>query len=339
MNFQKQTLLKKPWLWLPPAWSHNLSPLALKIYSKVQTFHGSSSWKSFRWNEIYFPNPIGTAGGIDKNSLNVKDWWALGAGFCEVGTITPKPQSQNPGKVLDRNIKEESLWNSLGFPNKGLKFTVKKLQTLPPPGKRPAPVFINIGKNRDTPLHKAFEDYQLCIKTLSSYAEAFVINISSPNTKNLRELFDIKNLTPFLKSLKSANHLNKPLILKISPDIKDNDFLQVIEQSMKNQIDGWCICNSTTSREQQQGFPVHGGISGKPLKAKSLHLLKLLTSYLKEKKEKKKLIISTGGILTPEEVLERLNLGAHLVQVYSALIFTGPGFFKKTLSTLKHDSV
>lgn len=326
--------MRKPWLWLPPNWSHHLSPLALKIYSKIQTNRKPFNWQSFQWKSISFPNPVGTAGGVDKNALNVQDWWTLGAGFCEVGTITPKPQNQNSGKVLGRNIKEKSLWNSLGFPNKGLHFAVKQLQALPPLGKRPAPVFVNIGKNRDTPLDKAFEDYQTCIKTLSPYAEAFVINISSPNTKGLREFFDRKNLPSFLNSLQSVDDTKKPLILKISPDLTDSDFLQVIEQSLESAIDGWCICNSTTSRSPQQSYPSHGGVSGRPLKTKSLHLLKLLTAYLKERKEERKLIISTGGILTPEEVLERLALGAHLVQVYSALIFTGPDFFKKTFSVV-----
>ena len=337
MKSQKHSIVKKPWLYLPPAWSHNLSPLALKIYSKIQTTREPFQWQSFQWKEILFPNPVGTAGGMDKNVLNVRDWWALGAGFCEVGTITPKPQNQNTGKVLDRNIKEESLWNSLGFPNKGLKFAMKQFRALPPQGKRPAPVFINIGKNRDTPLHKAFEDYQTCIKNLSPYADAFVINISSPNTKDLRELFDIKNLPSFLNSLQSVNERKKSLILKISPDLADSDFLKVIEQSLESQIDGWCICNSTTFRSPEQSYPSHGGVSGKPLTAKSLRLLTLLTAYLKERKEKKKLIISTGGVLTPEEVLERLTLGAHLVQVYSALIFTGPNFFQKTFSVINQN--
>ena len=123
------------------------------------------------------------------------------------------------------------------------------------------------------------------------------------------------------------------MILKISPDLTDSDFLKVIEQS--SEIDGWCICNSTTFRSPKQNYPPYGGVSGKPLAKKSTDFLKLLTTYLKEKKEEKKLIISTGGVLTPEDALERLTLGAHLVQVYSALIFTGPDFFKKAFLSQK----
>ena len=324
-------MIRKPWLWLPANWSHNLTPLALKIYSKINPSPKPYLWKSFHWRDLYFPNPLGTAGGIDKNALNIKDWWRLGAGFCEVGTITAKPQNQNPGKVLDRDIKTKSLWNSLGFPNKGLEFALSRLKTLPPPGERSTPVFANIGKNRDTPLDRAYEDYKTCIEALCQYVEAFVINISSPNTKNLRELFRRENLTLFLESLKSTNTLKRPLILKISPDLSEEDFLRVIEQSLKAKVDGWCICNSTAKRDQNSLFPSWGGISGGPLRTQSLHFLKLLKAYLNNKTEQQdKLIISTGGVLTPEEVLERLNLGAHLVQVYSALVFTGPGFFKQT---------
>ena len=337
MKSKKQSILKKPWLWLPPAWSHYMSPSALRFYSKIQANRKPFEWQSFQWKGISFPNPLGTAGGMDKNVLNVRDWWALGAGFCEAGTITPKSQNQNPGKVLERNIKEKSLWNSLGFPNRGLPFAVKQLQALPPPGKRPAPLFVNIGKNRDTPFDRAFKDYQTCIKALSPYAEAFVVNISSPNTKGLREFFDKKNLPSFLNSLQSVNDTKKPLILKLSPDLTDSDFLQVIEQSLENEINGWCICNSTAFRSSEQSHPSHGGVSGRPLKTKSIHLLKLLTAYLKKREEEEKLIVSTGGVLSPEEALERLALGAHLVQVYSALIFTGPDFFRKTFSAVNQN--
>ena len=220
-------MIKKPWLWLPPTWSHHLTPWALKIYSTIHSSYKPYSWKPFRWRNLYFPNPLGIAGGVDKNSVNVKDWWALGAGFCEVGTVTPKPQNQNTGKVLARNIRAESLWNCLGFPNKGLEFTISQLKQLPPQEKRPVPVFANIGKNRDTVLERAYEDYQTCIKALSPYVEAFIVNISSPNTKNLRELFKQENLISFLRSLKTASSSSeRPLILKISPDLTDEDFFK-----------------------------------------------------------------------------------------------------------------
>ena len=325
-------MIERPWLWLPPDWSHKLTPFALKIYSKIPSSSSSSLWKSFYWRNLYFPNPLGTAGGVDKNVLNVKDWWTLGAGFCEVGTVTPRPQSQNPSPVLDRDIQSETLWNYLGFPNRGMKFALNRLKALPPPGKRPAPVFMNIGKNRETPLEKAYEDYQTCIKALSPYVEAFVINVSSPNTKNLREIFGEENLIFFLKLLRSKDLLmEKPLILKMSPDLSDRDFLRVVEQSLEAEIDGWCLCNSTAKRGEKNPFPSHGGISGRPLKQQSLHFLKLLISFLKrENQAKDKLIISVGGVLTCEDVMERLALGAHLVQVYSALVFRGPGFFKRT---------
>ena len=298
---------------------------------------------------------------MDKNALHIKHWLALGAGFVEIGTITPKPQKANPSKILDRSLKHLSLWNNMGFPNKGLDFVQKKLmkrfdhskshsvsyrdslldknQKLKSSGnlnenqkfkrKNLSPIFINIGKNRETPLDQALEDYRKSLTTLYPFASAFVINISSPNTKDLRKLFSAKRLPSFLTSLKQImQNLNPkiPLILKLSPDEKD--FIRIIEQSLSANIDGWCICNSTAERAIENLFTQRGGVSGKLLAPKSLSLLKTLTKYLRDNKVEDKLVISCGGVLTAQDVLERLREGAHLVQVYSALVFEGFGFFQ-----------
>ena len=179
-------MITKPWLFLPASWMHALSPLALKVYSRIKSAE-PYQWKSFHWKHLYFPNPLGTAGGIDKNAFHIKDWWSLGAGFLEIGTVTPEPQKANPSKILDRSLKHLSLWNNMGFPNKGLEFVKKRLVCLPE--KKPSPVFINIGKNRQTPLSETFEDYKKSLEALYPFADVFVINISSPNTKDLREAF------------------------------------------------------------------------------------------------------------------------------------------------------
>ena len=147
--------------------------------------------EAFSWRGIHFPNPLGTAGGIDKNALHIKDWWSLGAGFLEIGTVTPEPQKANPGKILDRSLKYRSLWNNMGFPNRGLDFMKNRLSSLPK--EKPSPVFINIGKNRQTPVSKASEDYEKLLSVLHPFADVFVINISSPNTKDLRTIFDKEN--------------------------------------------------------------------------------------------------------------------------------------------------
>ena len=275
---------------------------------------------------------MGPAGGTDKNAINVTHWQNLGAGFCEAGTVTPLPQKAHPGKNLDRSLKYQSLWNYLGFPNKGLNFVEKRLVSHRE--KIKIPLFINLGKNRDTPLSLAHEDYVKGIKTLHPFASAFVINISSPNTKNLRELFEDRSLSPFLKILKETTDQvspDKPLILKISPDLEDSQFFRVIDCSLGAGMDGWCLCNTTVQRPVKNLFPEQGGVSGKLLAERSLTLLKNLKQHLGSTPDK--LIISCGGVLTPEEVLERLNEGANLVQVYSALVFNGPLFFR---SVFKH---
>ena len=322
----------KPWLFLPANWIHFLSPLALKIYSQLYSSQ-IKEWKSFRWRDLYFPNPLGTAGGVDKNALHIKDWWSLGAGFVEIGTLTPEAQKANPSKILDRNRKQLSLWNNMGFPNKGLEFVKKQLSFLS--DQKPTPVFVNIGKNRKTPLSQSLEDYKQSLTALHSFADLFVINISSPNTKDLRELFSEKTLPSFLKSLKqimSDLDSKKALILKISPD--EQDFLRIIHQSIEAGIDGWCVCNSTKQRSLPKIFPDHGGVSGKLLANSSLSLLKDLKKELTKNKIEDKLIISCGGVLTAQDVLERLQEGAHLVQAYSALVFEGPRFFQSVSETL-----
>ena len=325
----------KPWLWLPSQWTHALTPLAVKALSGIYP-STPLTWRSFQWRNLHFSNPLGPAGGIDKNAVNAAHWQNLGAGFCEVGTVTPLPQKTNPGKNLDRSLKYQSLWNYLGFPNKGLDFVEKQLAAQQK--KIKIPLFVNLGKNRNTPLPQAQKDYVEGIQALHPFASAFIINISSPNTKDLRELFADHFLSPFLQTLKEAADQvspGKPLILKLSPDLEDSDFLRVIDCSLKAGLDGWCLCNTTVRRPVPNLFPDQGGISGKLLSERSLALLKNLKRHLGVSSDH--LIISCGGILTPEEVFERLNEGANLVQVYSALVFNGLLFFQSVFKYQKNN--
>lgn len=329
-------LFFKPWLLLPSQFLHNLSPYLLKIYSLFFSCP-TYQWRSFHWKGLYFSNPLGIAGGIDKNAMHIQNWQKLGVGFCEVGTITPEPQQANPKPILDRSLQHLSLWNNMGFPNKGLKFAVSKLKQTT----KKQPLFINIGKNRETPLEQSVKDYKKALIGLQPFADAFIINISSPNTKSLRALSQPQYLKPFLKALqehsqniKSQTEQKIPMILKLSPDEPLENFIFIIEESIKADIDGWCICNSSSKRLVPHLFPDYGGVSGKLLKDQSLKALKNLKSYLDKNKIQDKLIISCGGVLTAEDVQERLQHGANLVQVYSALVFKGPSFFKKTLKKL-----
>ena len=327
-------MIKKPWLYLPPSLIHFLTPFALKIYSRLFPSK-NSEWLSFQWRNLYFKNPLGIAGGVDKNSINLKDWERLGSGFYEIGTVTPQTQKAHRSKNIDRNISHLSLWNHLGFPNQGSDRIKKRLSSFKP---LPFPLFINIGKNRETPLEDSSQDYLESIQKLHSFADVFVINISSPNSPQLQSLFKKETLSPLLKTLKkTCEKYSTPLLLKIHPDLEEEEFFRVIDESLSAGIDGWIFCNTTQSRSISNLFPSYGGISGKPLAPLSLEGLKKLKNYLKQKEEfKDQLIVSVGGVLTPKDVLERLELGAHLVQVYSALVFEGPSFFQKVYKYIKN---
>ncbi len=303
-----------------------MSPFFLKLHSWLRPSK-SYSWKSLTWKGLKFENPLGIAGGVDKNGDSLAGWWSFGAGFVELGTITPQPQTPNPGKIMMRNIKELGLWNKMGFPNKGMQHCLKNLQALK---SRHTPVFANIGKNRTTKNEDAHLDYIQVIDCLNNEVDAFVLNISSPNTKNLRDLFSKNYFFNFLNPIISHNKNlpnPKPLLIKLSPDIQQEELFNLLEISLQVGIDGWIVSNTTTDRNNLDWAPQQGGISGKHLAAISRNLLKDCVEYLKDKR-KDQIIISCGGVLTPEDVYDRLNLGADLVQVYSALVFSGPNFFK-----------
>jgi len=342
-NYSFRANLKiKVWLYLPSKWIYFLSPIFLKIYSFVFSTKNTVCWHAFCWRNIDFSNPLGIAGGVDKNAFHLKDWTRLGVGFLEIGTVTPLSQKANHGKILDRSLKHLSVWNNMGFPNKGIDVVKKRLQKSVPQKSVPqksVPLFINIGKNRSTPLSQAVEDYKKLIESFYPFASAFVINISSPNTEALRDLFDEKNLLAFLKSLKEFSQKlpsSPPLILKLSPD--EENHIRILKQSIEAGIDGWCICNSTKSRSVSNLFPKTGGVSGALLADKSIYILKKVKKYLVENEIQDKLLISCGGVLTAQDVRDRLKAGAHLVQVYSALVFEGPGFFKSVLRKLSQQS-
>ena len=325
-------------MWLPAQISHDWSPFFLKLYGQLKPLQ-TLTWKPMTWRGLEFTNPLGISGGVDKNADCISSWWTLGPGFVEVGTVTPKAQEANPGKVLDREIQSESLWNHMGFPNKGIDYVLGKFKNFYKP--HFTPIFVNIGKNRHTPLDLAHEDYIYCIKKLAHHADAFIINISSPNTKGLRDLLKPQKLSKFLTVLTeacaNANIIEgpkgqivdpTPLLLKMSPDISESELHDILKVSLDLDIDGWVLTNTTSSREERLPFPKEGGVSGRPLLARSKKHLKSAIDFLGDQKEGK-LLISSGGIMTPGEALERLEIGADLVQIYSALVFHGPFFFRQ----------
>jgi dihydroorotate dehydrogenase len=315
----------KPWLWLSPSLAHKLSPIAVNGLS-MMTFGRKPEWDSFTWRNLKFPNRLGLAGGVDKDARNVEAWWNMGAGFLEIGTVTPKPQAGNPGLVVDRDEKHEAIWNKLGFPSQGVERVKNRLKALPRPFT--APVFANIGKNRDTSLEDAHRDYSFLLLELDGLVDGFVINVSSPNTQGLRELLKPERLREFLKPILASRPSKAPILLKLSPDLEDDDLKNALDTSHELGIDGWVLTNTSQGLREGLNFPSEGGVSGRPLTRKSEELLKRAVAVLGPKREGR-LIVSVGGVMTADDVASRLRLGADLVQVYSALIFSGPYFFRK----------
>ncbi len=322
----------KPWLSLSPQLAHDLSPLALQAYSFFKK-GPTPTWKPLVWKNIVFKNRLGLAGGVDKNADLLNVWTDIGCGFAEIGTITPQPQPANPNKILDRSLQDQALWNQMGFPSAGadeVYYNLKKFK-----GTSSLPIFVNIGKNRSTENEKAADDYVLLLEKFYALADAFVVNISSPNTSGLRELAKSKNLLAFLqpieharKTLAEQNHAEKPILLKLSPDLEPSEIMSIIDTSVQCNLDGFVLTNTTLSRTTQKTFPSTGGISGKPLQDLSKKSLQIVCNHLGTEKSKK-LIISAGGVMTAEDVFERIDMGADLVEVYTALIFKGPHFFRE----------
>ncbi len=322
----------RPWLWLSPLRAHDLSQYLLPPLAAL-TPSVEKKVLPLDWKGIHFENPLGIAGGVDKNGHCLSAWKKLGAGFLEVGTVTPEPQKANPGVILMRDTPHKSLWNKMGFPNGGAKALAAQLKKLK---KESTPLFINVGKNRWTENDQAHLDYISCIKTLSPFADAFVINVSSPNTKGLRDLLAEKELEKFLIQIREGASLalkSKPLLLKLSPDMGEEALRAALAVSSP-WVQGWILTNTTRERWPGCPFPENeGGVSGEPLRSLSQKALTIAALY--KIKDPEKLIVSVGGISSGSEVMARLHAGADLVQFYSALVFTGPSFFRKTIKELK----
>lgn len=274
---------------------------------------------------IKFPNPVGLAAGFDKDAKLYKELSNFGFGFIEIGTVTPKPQDGNPKKRMFRLRKDSGIINRMGFNNKGAWEAAKRLRK----NKR---VLIggNIGKNKVTPNEKAIHDYQICFDALYSVVDYFVVNVSSPNTPNLRELQDKEPLTNLLQTLQHRNFTKpkqKPILLKIAPDLTDEQLLDIIDIVKTTGIAGVIATNTTISREGliSENQKELGGLSGKPLKKRSTEVIR----FLSEKSGKAFPIIGVGGIHSPEDAIEKLDAGASLVQVYTGFIYEGPGLVKR----------
>ena len=273
---------------------------------------------------ITFKNPVGLAAGFDKNAVLYKELDQLGFGFVEIGTVTPKGQPGNDKKRLFRLKEDSAIINRMGFNNEGVEAAVRRLRSN-------TNVIIggNIGKNKITPNEEAVSDYEICFEALFNYVDYFVVNVSSPNTPNLRALQDKKPLMALLNSLQQLNLLKpkpKPILLKIAPDLTDEQLLDIIDIVSETGIAGVIATNTTISREnlQSENKIEMGGLSGKPLKNRSTEVIR----FLSEKSNKAFPIIGVGGIHSAEDALEKLEAGASLVQLYTGFIYEGPCLIK-----------
>lgn len=285
---------------------------------------------------IRFPNPVGLAAGFDKDAKIGTNWKHLGFGFIEIGTITPLPQAGNPPKRLFRLRKDEAIINRMGFNNDGVEAAVERLRKM---DKRGIVLGANIGKNKDTPNEKAVNDYLICFEKLFHFVDYFVVNVSSPNTPGLRALQEKEPLTELLKQLVYKNNTfstQKPILLKIAPDLTDSQLDDIVAVVRDSGIQGVIATNTTISREdlktdnQTVSKIGVGGLSGKPLKDKSTYVIR----YLFKKSKGAFPIIGVGGIMSPQDAKEKLSAGASLVQIYTGFVYTGPALIKRILNTL-----
>ncbi len=303
-------------------------PGAKFIASNIHTLEDSKLEKKLFG--LTFKNPVGLAAGFDKDAKLYNELAAFGFGFIEIGTLTPLPQEGNPKKRMFRVSEDSGLINRMGFNNGGVKEAVERLK------KNNSGIIIggNIGKNKVTPNEEAVKDYEICFNELHPFVDYFVVNVSSPNTPNLRALQDKKPLTEILLKLKELNthkEIQRPILLKIAPDLTDSQLDDIIDIVAETKIDGIIATNTTISRDnlitstEKITKIGNGGLSGKPVSERSTEVIR----YLSTKSKKAFPIVGVGGIHTAEDAIEKIEAGADLIQVYTGFVYEGPSMVKK----------
>ncbi|WP_419843459.1 quinone-dependent dihydroorotate dehydrogenase [Actinobacillus pleuropneumoniae] len=310
--------------------AHNFSIQALKLAGKLPINVLPMPLNPVEVMGLQFKNPIGLAAGADKNGEAIDGFGKLGFGFIEVGTVTPVAQDGNPKPRQFRILEAEGIINRNGFNNLGVDVLVENVKK----AKYDGIIGINIGKNAVTPIERALDDYQICLRKVYEHADYITVNISSPNTKNLRTLQYGEALDDLLRSLKSEQeslsqkfNRYKPLVLKIAPDLTDEEIASVADSLVRYKIDGVIAGNTTLSRDTVVGLKnaeQQGGLSGKPLNTLSTRLISTLAKELNGALP----IIGSGGIHSVASGQEKIDAGASLLQVYSAMIYQGPALIQ-----------
>ena len=311
-------------------WVHYFSFAAIRVLHRIPFMGGLvrklySSKKPSLQKEVFgihFPNPVGLAAGFDKDAKLFRELSNFGFGFIEIGTVTPKPQGGNPKPRLFRLKKDKGIINRMGFNNEGVEAAAKRL-------KRNKNIIIggNIGKNKTTPNNNAQEDYLICFDVLFDVVDYFVVNVSSPNTPNLRDLQEKEPLTALLNTLQKQNNSKpkrKPILLKIAPDLTDTQLSDIIDIVEVTKIDGVIATNTTLARDGLKSNETltsqSGGLSGKPLTKRSTEVIRYLHTHSKGAFP----IVGVGGIHTPSDAKEKLDAGASLIQLYTGFVYEGP---------------
>ena len=328
-------LLRPILFFFDPEKIHDLTFFILKLLDKIpflfpliNTFfkvnHPKLETKLFG---LKFPNPVGLAAGLDKNAKHINQFSSFGFGFVEVGTVTPLSQKGNSKKRLFRLVNDEGIINRMGFNNDGVDRVLERLKE-----NKNVIVGGNIGKNKLTDNKDAVSDYLICFKKLFPYVDYFAINVSSPNTENLRDLQHKDNLQLLLRSIQEKNNTYlkpKPILLKIAPDLSNDQLLDIIDVVKLTLIDGIIATNTTLSRENLKSSidltTQKGGLSGAPVREKSTQVIK----FLHEKSNGTIPIIGVGGIMSPEDALDKIKAGASLIQLYTGFVYSGPILVKQ----------
>lgn len=328
-----------------PETAHNLTFSALSVARHIP-FGQSFIRLLYRRNTpslakevfgINFPNPVGLAGGLDKNGEHYNDLGNLGFGFVEIGSLTPKPQDGNPKPRLFRLPADKAIINRMGINNKGVKNAVEHLKKTKPE----VIVAANISKNATSMNEDAAKDYETSFALLYDFVDMFVVNVSCPNVEGLTALQDIGFLSEIvdrLLDLRMYYDQYRPILLKVSPDLSHEQLDEIIDYCLRSGIDGIVAGNTTRGREGLESTPADkvekigkGGLSGAPLFRKNLALVK----YVCEKSGNNLPVVGVGGIMTPAQAKQMLDAGASLVEVYTGFIYEGPGFIKRILKFLE----
>ena len=331
---------------LNPETAHNLVFNLIKLSFKLplvswlfkKTFVVEDQQLERKLWGITFKNPVGLAAGLDKDAELVNELGHIGFGFVEIGTVTPKPQPGNPKPRLFRLKRDKALINRMGFNNKGVDHAIRKLKK----NRKKIIVGGNIGKNKITPNDQAVDDYLYCYDKLYPYVDYFVINVSSPNTPGLRELQEKEPLKKLLQAVSKKNNQQKypkPLLLKIAPDLSNQQLDDIIEIVKELYLDGVIATNTTIKRnglslsKEELEKLANGGLSGQPLLSRSNEVIRYLHSKMPEVP-----IIGVGGITKPEDAIEKLKEGASLVQIYTGFVYEGPPLIKRINKLILHNN-